>query len=375
MRNNISEKTTAIKNPLSKTQSRNYGIDLLKITAMFFIVCVHLGGHGKAFPETWFGALEHSIFATGVNCFALTSGYLLIDKKYKLHRILVYWLQVVLYSSLIMMYFYIFYSGSVSKQEILFFLRPLYTDRYWYFSAYCIMYLFIPAYNTLLNSLSRKQTYTFIVTLVVIFSVLNLGVAEKYFALSGGFSVWWLSILYFIGAVIKKYMNISECKVTVLLIVFLLSVILTTFFNIDKDKQNIRYFLKVGNFHYNSIVILLSSVTLFMLFTKIKINNPILQKFITKISTLAFGVYLIHDNHHIRTKFVLNRFAWLGELSPVMNILELLGIALVIFVTCLMIDYVRAFLFEVFKVNFLCEKLCGFFVRKIRLLSDKFFEN
>ncbi|MBQ7521617.1 MAG: acyltransferase family protein, partial [Clostridia bacterium] len=227
MRNNISEKTTAIHNPLSKTQSRNYGIDLLKITAMFFIVCIHLGGHGKAFPETWFGALQHSIFATGVNCFALTSGYILVDREYKLHRILVYWLQVVLYSSLIMVYFYIYYPGSISQTEILFFLRPVYTDRYWYFSAYCIMYLFIPAYNTLLNNLSKTQAYTFIATLVVIFSVLNLGVAEKYFALSGGFSVWWLSILYFIGAVIKKYMNISECKVTVLLIVFLLSVILT----------------------------------------------------------------------------------------------------------------------------------------------------
>ena len=375
MRKDISQTITAIKIPLSKTNSRNYGIDLLKITAMFFIVCVHLGGHGKAFPETWFGILQHSIFAVGVNCFALTSGYILIDRKYKLHRILVYWLQVVFYSSLIMVYFYISYPGSVSKREILFFLRPLYTDRYWYFSAYCIMYLFIPVYNALLNSLSKKQTYTFTAVLILIFSVLNLGLSEKYFALSGGFSMWWLSILYFIGAVIGKYMNTDKYKVIMLLTAFLLSVMLTTAFNMSRYRQIIRSFLKVGNFHYNSITILLSSVILMMLFTKVTVKNTVLQKCITKISTLTFGVYLIHDNHHIRTQFILDRFAWLSKLSPVTNVLQLIGIGLVIFVTCLMIDYVRAFLFDVFNVNFLCEKLCGFFIRKIRLLSDKWLES
>ncbi len=363
-----------MKNQTTISQNRNYGIDLLKITAMFLIVCWHLIYHGNAlqFTDTRISSLLQSFFILGVNSFALTSGYVLSDIKYKPHRIVVHWLQVVVLCIIITSYFLIFSQNVVWKEDLIYCFMPLTKDKYWYFSAYFILYLFIPFYNILLNNLSKKQSYLLVILLIIIFSLFNFKFLGRYFSVSGGYNTLWLSVLYIIGAVIKKHFCVQKLKIKFLLLAFFIAVSTTFLSSIIQYEYKI---LKIGSFDNDNITILLSSIFLMLIFLKINIRNSIIAKIITKISTLTFGVYLIHDNYFIRIQFILNRFAWLGELSPVMNILELLGIALVIFVTCLMIDYVRAFLFEVFKVNFLCEKLCGFFVRKIRLLSDKFFEN
>ena len=113
-----------MKNQTTISQNRNYGIDLLKITAMFFIVCWHLIIHGQALQF----ANEHITFAVqsfcvlGVNCFALTSGYVLSDITYKPHRIIVYWLQVVFYSAIIVIYFAILYSTTYAYIKSILFL-------------------------------------------------------------------------------------------------------------------------------------------------------------------------------------------------------------------------------------------------------------
>ena len=353
------------------SKKRQSGIDLLKITAMFFIVCVHIGGHGKAFSDSWFGVFQHSVFVLGVNCFALASGYILSATQYKIHRIMVYWLEVVFYSLLLMIYFYLCYPGVVHKTDLLHFFLPLYTDRYWYFSSYFLLYLFVPFYNRFLNSMSRKTTFRLIFLLVLLFCVLNVGKMKNRFHLIHGFSFWWLSVLYFIGAFLQKYIPVRKYRTVFLFLAYCVSVFLIWLSSVAQNNHRIYRFLNIGNFDYNNVTILLSSVFMMMLFVKIDIQKPVVQTIIARISTLTFGVYLIHDNPYVRTRLVINRFAWLSQLNLLQNTLQLLGISLVIFVFCLMVDYVRAFLFDVFKINFLCEKLCRFLSEKGNHLTDK----
>ena len=53
-------------------------------------------------------------------------------------------------------------------------------------------------------------------------------------------------------------------------------------------------------FKNNSILVLLSSVMLFVIFLNLKINSLVMKRIIHAFAPLTFGVYLIHNNPTIR---------------------------------------------------------------------------
>ena len=66
------------------TAKRNYGIDALRIVSMFMIVILHTLGHGGILSSV-------SIFSgkyCAVNCYALISGYVGINSKYRYSKII-----------------------------------------------------------------------------------------------------------------------------------------------------------------------------------------------------------------------------------------------------------------------------------------------
>ena len=85
-------------------QQRNYGIELLRIIAMFMIVSLHTLGQGgilasvtpnsPQFHIAWI--LEIACFCA-VNIYALISGYVLSDKPFRLSRLINLRLQLLLY--------------------------------------------------------------------------------------------------------------------------------------------------------------------------------------------------------------------------------------------------------------------------------------
>ena len=98
-------------------------------------------------------------------------------------------------------------------------------------------------------------------------------------------------------------------------------------------------FLTVGN----SLIILLTSVSTFLLFKSISIKN---SGFINSLSATTFGVYLIHDNDCIRS------YLW-NHLLVVKNyyvqpyfVLYSVIIILLIFSVCSFIDFLRIKFFE-----------------------------
>ena len=72
-------------------KDRNYGIDLLKILSMFFVIIIHVGGHGGLIYNADIFTLNGTIVwlirilvYCAVNMFALITGYLCINRKIKL---------------------------------------------------------------------------------------------------------------------------------------------------------------------------------------------------------------------------------------------------------------------------------------------------
>lgn len=90
-----------------QSQSRDYGIDLLRIVSMFLVCMLHVLGAGGVLENTttsvnfqlaWF--LE-TLAICAVNCYALISGYVGLNSKHKYSGIVNLWLQVVFYCVLI----------------------------------------------------------------------------------------------------------------------------------------------------------------------------------------------------------------------------------------------------------------------------------
>ena len=94
--------------------TRNYGIDLLRVVAMFFVIILHTLGQGGLLKT----AIVHStnykflwlleiIAYCAVDIFALISGYVSYNKETKYKNYINLWFQVVFYSLVLVLTFQI----------------------------------------------------------------------------------------------------------------------------------------------------------------------------------------------------------------------------------------------------------------------------
>ena len=83
-----------------KMKKRNYGIDLLRLVAMYMIVILHVLGNGGVLEATnglknslaWF--MEIGSYCA-VNCYAIISGYVCYheqEKEYHYEKFLHFWI-------------------------------------------------------------------------------------------------------------------------------------------------------------------------------------------------------------------------------------------------------------------------------------------
>ena len=86
------------------SQTRNTGIDLLRLVLMFLIVMGHLFAHTHIREQLpvlsdkglWCWGAQ-TICLCAVNCFVLITGYFMINARWKLEHLLKLWLTIWLY--------------------------------------------------------------------------------------------------------------------------------------------------------------------------------------------------------------------------------------------------------------------------------------
>ena len=84
---------------------RNYGLDLLRLMLMLMVVVLHVVNHGGIVQGTDKFSVNYSIANLlrsftycAVNCYALISGYVYINTKYRFSALIQIWLQAMVYS-------------------------------------------------------------------------------------------------------------------------------------------------------------------------------------------------------------------------------------------------------------------------------------
>lgn len=348
------------------------GIDVIKLLSMQMIVVLHVLGQGGIlsclpvfsvrYEVMWL--LETACFCA-VNCFALATGYLMAGSRFRYSRLLELWLQVAFYTVGLTALFALLVPGSVTPLYWKMAFFPMTTLQYWYFTAYFAMFLFIPFFNRLLEVLKRRELERLILSAVLL-SLLTVAAGQDIFRLHNGYSMLWLSALYFIGAYFKKYPFRRKIPAGRWLLGYGAMVLVSWG---EKWIAQRRSFALTGEagpggtlINYVSPTMLLAAVFLFLACLQLEFKSQKLPRLFSRLAPAAFGVYLIHCQVLVWHRLLADRFAALAALPAPLLLAAVLAAAAGIDLVCLCADLVRIRLFRMLGIGRLCQKaeaLCG----------------
>lgn len=331
------ELVTIEKYETDKKRASNF--DLLRVILTIMILILHYcnGGMGGLLVEVEKGSfnyyISHFIEAlciVAVNVFIIVTGYfsckkacIQISKSIKLYAISIFY--GIIISGIMIL---------ITKPNMDFsFLEKLVTTVFsrWFVVNYCILYLFIPYINKLINSLSKKQFEILLIINAAVFYLWHTFFTKTTIA-DGGYGIINFINLYMVGAYIKIHRNeyISKKKS---FFVYMICTLITTVYS----------FITGRAWAYATIFNLIGSVALFELFKSIKMEN---NKFINKLSTYTFSVYIIHENSFLAPVLYRGLFCtgqyWNSEWMLANLIISVIGI----YVICVMIECIRLMVFK-----------------------------
>lgn len=342
----------------SEKRARNYGIDGLRILAMMMVIILHLLGQGGVLDRTawmsgqyqtaWF--LEIAAYCA-VNCYALISGYVGINGKYKYYNIVLLWLRVVFYTLGITLIFSLCFPGTIDLRDWVKAVLPVSGGYYWYFTSYFALFFFIPLLNTAISRMTQKQLGALVIGLIAVFSGMQTLLCREIFGTSS--NAWWLMILYMIGGYIGRYGLWKKQSKGLLLLGYLGAVVLTWLSKMLIEAGKLP-FLDVFGSNYlvnnTSLTILVSSIFLLLLFERLHTSRTA-DKVIRFFAPMSFSVYLIHANPLVWDHILVQRFAGYGEYPVWLEVLSVLLTALAIYLLCSLVDLLRERIFQLLKLK------------------------
>ncbi len=371
---------------VQQKKDRNYSLDLLRILCMIAIVVIHILSHGglsEKFLATSIGdvfyGLLNSICACAVNVFVLISGYFMAVGKFNIKRLISTVLSVWFYSWLFIAIVKITNFKSTTFEELLKGFLPISFKQYWFATCYICLYLVSPFLNKLMNALDKKLHFVLIVLLFIIFSVWHdLVPLSDPMGLSNGYSFVWFIFLYLLAGFIRLYgYTFKERKKFTYILTFFVAVAIMMVARyvmrfIGGKIAEIGSRELVGHFsRYCSILTVISSISIFMLFKTINIKGKFSSKIIGFIAPLTFGVYLIHDNSNIKGYIFNNLIHTQNFPTSILLFVYFTFAVFAVFFACCLIEFVRKILFNFLEKSKIYNKLTDKLQSKIDGLLTK----
>lgn len=271
-------------------EKRNSSIELLRLVCLFGIVMLHTFApfySNATGVNLVYGVFINSVFNTGVTIFMLISGFFgLYLKKEKLVRLYIEVLMYSVFSTLISC----FLSNNWKVKIFIKALMPITTNQYWFLTVYFLILLFSKYINLIPQILSKDDFKKLIGLMIIIFSILPT-ITQFHIMNDGGKGFANMLLAYYIGRYINLYVKLPYIKINKLKL-FLIALFSFTFF--------VNLFLSIlyGGMGViaplaldSSITILLSSIFIFILFLKFKLDSNI----INSIATHALAIYLFES--------------------------------------------------------------------------------
>lgn len=270
---------------------RNSSIELLRIVSMLMVLMVHTDGASLGLPtvyghidsmtvrDVWRLAVE-ALTIIGVNCFTLVSGYFGI--RLRVTKIASFLFQCLFYSV-----------GLATVAAIAFperfgtgywlesWLVLTHTDL-WYVPAYFILMLVSPVLNRIMTKAGRRGSAWL---LMAVSALMMFGGWWMQWSFNpSGYTAWQLIWIYCTGRYIGLYAQIDRIDTYTVAALYIASVI-----GIYITSLYMPVWLA---FAYNSPFVVLSSVTFFLFFARLRFES----KAVNYIARSSFAAYLIHKN-------------------------------------------------------------------------------
>lgn len=334
-------------------KERRSGIELLRIIAMLMIVSCHFAQHvpwtfdGLSFNHWWVKVLL-SLGQTGVAIFFMITGYFMATQRsFCWKRIFVIlrplWFYSLVFTGISLVTKYLESSGWPLGQKESSLLFPFLTNAYWFIGSYIGLVLLLPFLRKWFDVLQDKEIAE-LLGIIVLFTcispLINFLISSNPFAL---FSIT-LPILYaLIGYAINRFEDKIECVAWSIIGAMLGGGMLLGGPIMTKVLEKISYSNIPPNLFWGleSIPCLLLSVSLFIIFSRIRFTN----KLVNAVAKLMFGIYLIHSNIWMRN------WLWSGKgyLNPAAHsfdgklqfLLYSVKTVLLVFVVCAIIEFLR----------------------------------
>ena len=326
-----------------KSNERNSSIELLRIVAMTMIVVSHSCVHGLSGISS--NLIINNIFKDiltlgnlGVAIFVIITGYVSIGQNIKIKKIIKLEFQILFYSIVFYVVSSIINHSDFFSFELLKSFFPIIFKKYWFMSAYMILYLFIPFINTFITNIESKKFYKFILlNVVLIFVIPTVTTSDLYFN-----ELFQIFTFYLIGAYLKKNdikSSIDEKKLNFLLMGSITLLICSSCF-IEILALKFTFLTRYSTYFFNrnSILILILAICIFLKFLSI---NEFKNKFINTIASTTLGIYLIHDNPNFRIILWNKIFTLSNYINKYYFIIVIFITSLIIFIICCLIELLR----------------------------------
>ena len=355
---------------ITKYTQRNYGIDLLRLVAGFYVVLLHsftLGGLYAATKPLSYqeitGRIVLIVTFCCVNIFGIVSGYVGYREPLKKHNYYGYfpvWLTVVFYCIINTGIYMIFFPGPAIRQFLRISLLPLTSDLYWYFSGYTFVYFLAPYLNKMLYYSSDKELkQLFFIILAVFITVEYVGGS---FEFGGGYASVWLLLLYLLGGILKKT-EIGSIIPSYLLVLALIATN-ALYFYIGSKWTTITVLSFTLDFsvsgYLTSPFLVATAILHVMLFSRFRFP-AFAQKVIRFAAPASFSVYILNTYPPFWDLFIKGRFRAWATSSPIGILARTICAALAFVCAVVIVDYFRQKLFNLLGVQNWPKKFFGLF--------------
>lgn len=339
---------------------RHCGIDLMRIVCMYFIVLYHIQGHGGLAYNTQLAvgnrvlivALQ-SVYLAAVNGYALISGYVGYQAKHRYSALAALWLRVLFYSVGMSFAVWLVLPASISLSEIKNAFLPLLTGQYWYFTAYAGCFVLAPVIRAAVEHMTKEEGALSLFGILFVFSLLPYLLRNDPFLTSSGNHALWLTILYALGAYIRKHNLFDNISFKKLAVYFAGAAAVQMSAGFVLQKISLLLTGKATTLWYfvchDSPTLLALSILMLALFTKVRlsISNPLFRR----LTGASFSVYLIHDHPVIRRLIIIPLGAHLAALPAVLVIPCVLLSGMLIYLVCTVIDALRDRIFKLLRIE------------------------
>ncbi|MCI9275894.1 MAG: acyltransferase [Clostridia bacterium] len=359
---------------VKKEKTREINMELFRILSMFFVVMTHCMMHSEVIAKL--GIQDSNFVMVQIlksiswmcnTCFILITGYYMVNSKFKIKRIAALWGKTILYTVGIYITIRVVLHTDHDMFKSIF---PITHGQYWFITNYIALYFLSPILNMLIKKLNQNQFKYLITVMTVLYGL--IGPAFGSFVGSLGNMIY----IYFVGAYIRKYVEIKKekqyyllkCALFIIVAIFLRMVFngLSLAIQSEAIKGELTRLLNSLN-NFMNIITVTSAVFLFLKFRTIEIKGKTISKIISAVSTSTMAVYIIHEHSTVRVLiwYILVDFGKYAQsiyLAP-----RIILISAIIFIGCTLIDLIRIAIYSILK-KIPCVKCL---VDKINIYMDK----